>query len=231
MGGGFAYARSLHGTYSLLIPAGVYEFQAAPPGYSGEGIPVIRSRGVPVLSDTTIDFALTGFAVTGTFTLSGGTPMIGAYLAASSNDVYASARTGLDGIATLYLPAASYAISGSTPYSSIAGPITLTKSIVADDALTFDFSGVRWAMTVRRASDNSYVTGAQAVVRETEEARAAYGSTNPFGQVEFLVRPGKLYDLTVSWIEGGYYRDASVSNLFSAADTTFDVSLNVPALP
>jgi hypothetical protein len=221
----------VQGTYSLLIPAGVYEFQAAPEGYSGDGIPVIRSRGVPVLSDTTIDFALTGFAVTGTFTLSGGTPMIDAYLTATNNDVYASARTGLDGIATLYLPPGSYAIRGAASSPSIVGPIAITKSIVADDALMFDFSGVRWDMTIRRASDNSYVTGAQAVVREAVEPRAAYGVTGPFGQVEFLVRPGTGYDLTVSWIEGGYYRDASVSNLFSAADTTFDISINVPVLP
>jgi len=227
----YAYARSAQGTYSLLIPAGVYDFQAAPGGYLQEGLPVIRSRGVPVLSDTTIDFALTGFAVTGTFSLSGGTPMIGAYLAATNDDVFAAARTGLDGTATLYLPAGNYEIRGAAPSSSIAGPITIMKSIVADDALTFDFSGVRWDMTIRRASDNSFVTGAGAVVREAAEPRAAYGTTDLFGRVQFLVRPGRAYDLTVSWIEGGYYRDASVSNLFSAADTTFDISINVPALP
>ena len=157
--------------------------------------------------------------------------MIDAYLAASNDDVYASAHTGLDGIATLYLPAGSYTIRGSAASSSIAGPITITKSIVADDALTFDFSGVQWDMTIRRASDNSPVTGAGAVVREAVEPRAAYGTTDPFGRVQFLVRPGRAYDLTVSWVENGYYRDASVSNLFSAADTTFDISINVPVLP
>lgn len=226
--GVYASGRSLNGQYSLLIPPGAYSFLVASDGYE-DGLPRVISKSVPVASDTTIDFALAGFAVTAALTLSGAAPMIGGYVYATNDGVYAYGRAGLDGTATLYLPAGDYTIRAVPFPPNVVGPQTITRSIQADDALTFDFSGPEWDVTVRRASNGTPITGASAHLGDGEDGYA-YATTDAFGRCAFLVRAGTGYGLSVSWVEGGLYRSATVSNLFSAADTTFDLSVT-PAIP
>ena len=218
--------QSIGGHYSLLIPAGLYEVFAQSESYDN-GLPRIRSGQVPVLSDTTIDFALTGFAVRVTASLPAGAPMIGGFVSASSGLVDAAVRTGLDGAGTLYLPAGNYAIRAHPPTPSIVGPQTVTRLIQADDTVDFAFSGVRWDLTIRRASDGSPLDGVSATVHDTGRNEQASATTNPFGTASCLVRPGTIYDLTIFSWEGGYY-EANFYNLSSAADTTFEFSVSTP---
>lgn len=227
--GSYANALSVAGQYSLLISPGPYEIYA----YAGSnplGLPQIRTGQVSVLADTTIDFALTGFAVTATMTLSGGAPLIGAYLDAQSDEASASASTGLDGTATIYLPAGNYTIRAMPYPRNIVGPRTISQSIQADDNLTFDFSGARWNLTIRRSSDGTPLSGMRAVLREPGGAESAITDTDALGQFAFLVRPGVGYTLDVLSVGGPIYYIATISNLFSAADTTFDISVT-PAGP
>ncbi|HKQ20375.1 MAG TPA: hypothetical protein VJW75_11605, partial [Candidatus Eisenbacteria bacterium] len=90
-----ASSRTVAGRYSLLVPAGVYNFYVASGAYQ-DGLPRLTSNDVSIASDTTFDFALDGFTVSATFTLMGGTPMIGAGLSAVGDGVVAGASAGLD---------------------------------------------------------------------------------------------------------------------------------------
>jgi len=222
-----AYDLSSTGQYSLLLPAGVYEFDASSDNYES-GLPRIHSSQVAVVSDTTIDFALSGFKVTARMTVNGGVPMMGASFQAIGDDADAAARTGLDGVATVYLPAGSYTLRASPYPQNIAGPRAVTRSIQADDALTFDFSGPRWDLTIRRAADDTPFAGAWAFFRDAGHNEGVSLTTDPFGRASCLMRSGTPYDLTIEWIEGNSYGEALFSNLSSAADTTFDFSVNAP---
>ena len=229
-GGEYYYATGLNaaGSYSMLIPAGVYDFNASSGGYDS-GLPHIQSSNVPVASDTTINFSLTGFAVTATMTVGGGAPMMGAFFQAAGPSADAAARTGLDGTATLYLPAGNYTLRAAPYPQNIAGPRTITRSIQGDDAVTFDFSGVRWDVTIRRLANNTALSGAWAFFRDPVNNEGVSITTDPFGRGSCLVRPGTRYDLTITWTEGNYsYGEALFSNLSSAADTTLDFSVNAP---
>ncbi|HKQ19862.1 MAG TPA: hypothetical protein VJW75_08970, partial [Candidatus Eisenbacteria bacterium] len=124
----------------------------------------------------------------------------------------------------------SYRFAASPVPHNVVGPQTITKQIQADDALAFDFSGPKWTMTIRRALDGTPITGGEAQLRDGEDGYAA-DETDAFGRCTFLVRPGTGYGLYVTWVEGGSYRSASVPNLFSAADTTFDISVNASSFP
>jgi len=226
----YATAQTTAGHYSILVPAGPYEMYADGGG-SPAGLPQIGTGRVSVLSDTTIDFALTGFAMTATMSYTGGAPLIGAYLEAFGDEVSANAVTGLDGIATVYLPAGGYTIRAIPYPRNIVGPRSLSLSVQADDNVTFDFSGVRWDMTVRDAADGSPLVGARAVLRQVGGTEAALDDTDALGRSSFLVRPGVGYDLEVQWVGGTFYHVATVPNLFSAADTTFDISVSDPVAP
>ena len=228
-GGEYFYASGVNtgGSYSMLIPSGVYEFYASSGGYDS-GLPQIHSSNVPVASDTTIDFSLTGFAVTATMLVGGGAPMMGAIFQATGSAADAVTRTGLDGTATLYLPAGSYTLRASPYPQNIAGPRTVTRTIQGDDALTFDFSGPRWDVTIRRASDDTALAGAWAFFRDAGHNEGVSVTTDSFGRASCLMRPGTPYDLTIVWPQGNTYGEALFSNLSSAADTTFDFSVSVP---
>lgn len=152
--------------------------------------------------------------------------MIGGFVSASSDLVDAAVRTGLDGAGTLYLPAGNYAIRAHPPTPSIVGPQTVTRLIQADDTVDFTFSGVRWDLTIRRASDGSPLDGVSATVHDTGRNEQASATTDPFGVATCLVRPGTIYNLTIFSWEGGY--EANFYNLSSAADTTFEFSVSTP---
>jgi len=220
----YVSALSAAGQYSLLILPDTYDMYAYA-GSSPLGLPRIRAGQVSILSDTTVDFTLSGFAVTATMTLTGGAPMIGAYLDAYSDDASASATTGLDGTATIYLPAGNYTIRGLPYPRNVVGPRTISRSIQADDNLIFDFAGARWDMTIRRASDGEVLSGARATLRGAGGSEFAFADVDAFGRCAFLVEPGVEYDLDARWVEGAAYNYASVPNLSSAADTTFDISV------
>lgn len=224
-----AAASTVAGHYSLLIPAGVYDFNASAGGYP-DGVPRIAWSDVPVVSDTTIDLALSGFPVTATTMLSGATPMVGASVGATNNSVRAFARTDLGGTATLYLPAGDYAIQATPSRANIVGPLTIVRSITAGDAVDFDFSGPTWGMTLRRASDGTRLTGATVKLADGGDGYAS-AQTDAFGACEFLVRPSVGYTMTARWYEGDRSVSATVPNLSSAADTTFDLSLTPDPLP
>jgi len=223
-----AAASTVAGHYSLLIPAGLYDFSASAGGYV-DGVPRITWSNVAVASDTTMDIALTGFLVTVT-TFSSTTPMAGALAAATSSSVQALARTSLGGTATLYLPAGDYTIRVTPSRANIVGPITIARSITADDAVDFDFSGPTWGMTLRRASDGTLLTGATVKLADGGDGYAG-AQTDAFGACEFLVRPGVGYTMTVQWYEGNRNVSASIPNLSSVADTTFNLSLTPDPLP
>lgn len=229
IGSEYYYASSLNtaGSYSMLIPAGVYEFYATA-GSFDSGLPQINSSNVTVASDTTINFSLTGFAVTATMTVGGGAPMMGAFFQAAGAAGDAAARTGLDGTATLYLPAGTYTLRALPFPQNIAGPRIVTRSIQGDDALTFDFSGPRWDVMVRRAADSAPLGGASVSFRDAGHNEGVSVSTDPFGRASCLVRAGTPYDLTITWLKGNTFGEALFSNLSSAADTTFDFSVSAP---
>jgi hypothetical protein len=218
-----AIGSTVGGRYSLLLPVGVYQFAAWSAGYA-DGIPRITWGDVAVASDTTIDISLTGFPVTATVTFSGGTPMLGAAVFASSISAQAMGRTGPSGTTTLYLPAGDYRIQAGPSSPNIVGSKTVDRSITGADAIGFDFSGRKWSMTIRTASDGAPLTGADASLHDGENGQAI-AETDNLGRCEFFVQPGVAYYLNVSWWFDGGFRLATIPNLSSAADTTFDISV------
>lgn len=70
-------------TYSLLLPAGTFDFWANPnEGYWG--VPRVKFEGITVGADTTIDLAVDGHFVEGTVTGPGGAIVYGAIVSATA---------------------------------------------------------------------------------------------------------------------------------------------------
>jgi len=215
--------RAVGGHYSMLLPPGKYEFYADPGIYNG-GIPTIEVEADISTSDTLMNYALTGHAVTVTATLGGTTPMPNVQILAESEaiGVRAYATSRLDGSAVLYLPSGGYSFSANPPDGSIVGPERGYWSISGDASFPIDFPGTRWDVTLRRTSDSSAIPFASIYAIEIGSSnRAASTRSDLFGAFRLFVRPNVGYDLYSSGI--------TIPNVSSAADSTFDLFVDFPA--
>ena len=220
-------ARAASGHYSMLLPPGAYEFYGDPGGYS-TGIPNIEVDATISSVDTVMNFALTGHAITVTTTLGGSTPIPSVQLQAESPaiGVRATATTRLDGSAVLYLPSGGYSFVAYASDGSIVGPESGYWSISGDASMPIVFPDTRWNVTLRRASDSSPIPFTYINAVEIGSNRSALTTSDLFGAFRLFVRPNVGYDLRIGSI---YSPQATIPNVSSAADSTFDLYVDIPA--
>jgi hypothetical protein len=221
-------AVTVNGHYSLFVPPGLYSFGIDPPTYDG-GMPHVQEQAQVGSTDTTMNFSLSGYAVTATVTM-GGSPISGAGLQAqrATNDVSASGRTGPDGTAVLYLPAGDYYYFVYPPVANIVGPEQGALSISADISIPVTFPATRWNGTLRRASDNTPIPAVYVRATEILSSRTATASTSPFGAFQLSVRPNVGYSLEIDYPYGSQVGPFFVPYVASTADSTFDLMINAP---
>jgi hypothetical protein len=110
-------AEMRNSAYSLLLPAGTYDFWA---GTTQEyalysGVPRVKYEGITVSADTTIDLSLDGHFVRGTVTGPDGLPLYGAIVAATAPNASASNYTASNGTYGLHLPTGEYEFTVTPP--------------------------------------------------------------------------------------------------------------------
>ncbi|HYR69656.1 MAG TPA: hypothetical protein VER77_07210, partial [Candidatus Dormibacteraeota bacterium] len=132
---------------------------------------------------------------------------------------------GLDGSAVLYLPSGGYSFSAQPPDGSIIGPESGYWSVSGDASIPIDFPGTRWDVTLRRTSDNSAVPFTSIYAAEIGSNRSASTGSDLFGAFRLFVRPNVGYDLHVGSV---YSSGITIPNLFSTADSTFDLYVDLP---
>jgi len=214
------------GHYSMLLPPGEYEFYGDP-GTHISGLPTIEVVADIGASDTVVNIPLTGHAVTVTATL-GGTllPNVQIFAESDAIGVRASATSRLDGSAVLYLPSGGYSFSAQPPDGSIVSPETGYWSISGDVSMPIDFPATRWDVTLRRASDGSALPFTTVYASEIGSNRSALTRSDLFGAFRVFVRPNVGYDIRVGSLYGS---GITIPNVSSAADSTFDLVVDVPA--
>lgn len=210
------------GTYSILLPAGSYEFYFSPG--SVMGLPEIRLTRIPVSRDTTIDIVIDGNLVAGTVSGPGGVPLAGAALSAYSDRAGVSGTTDIDGHYEMRIPTGAYSIRVSPPQAlSYIANRQIATSVSQAMTLDFDLSGTRWSGFVRLASDSTPATGARLYANELGISTGAWTSSDATGRFQFVVRTGGLYR-----IDGDYgisaYRVIPVQAV-AGSDSTFDIYL------
>ncbi|TMQ64712.1 MAG: carboxypeptidase regulatory-like domain-containing protein [Candidatus Eisenbacteria bacterium] len=222
----YVSTRAVRGHYSMLLPQGAYEFYGDPGSYS-TGIPNIEVAANISTSDTVVNFALTGHAVTVTTTLGGSTPIPNVQLQAESGaiGVRATATTRLDGSAVLYLPGGGYSFVAYSSDGSIVGPETGYWSISGDASIAIVFPATRWDVTLRRASDSSPIPFTYINALEIGSNRSALTRSDLFGTFRLFVRPSEGYDLRIGSV---YSPEATIPNVSSTADSTFDLYVDLP---
>jgi hypothetical protein len=216
------------GTYSILLPAGSYDFQFIP-GYV-PGLPGIRMGNVPVSRDTTIDVAIDGNVVTGTVKGPGGIPLAGAGLSAFSDRAGVDVTTDIDGHYEMRMPTGAYTIRVSPPDGlSFIASRQIAASVSQATTLDFNLSGTRWSGFVRLASDSTPVAGARIYATEIGSPTQAWTVSDGAGRFQFEVRTGGYYG-----IEGFLYDGALrviPFGVIAESDSTFDIYLEPGAGP
>jgi hypothetical protein len=226
----WATAAPTNGHYSILVPSGTYNVRVEAMPYES-GLPRYSLDASIGIADTTIDFALTGNIVTASVTLRGSTALAGAQVSAQSQSmgINASMRTDLNGTAVLYLPAATYSIAVSPPLLNIVGPEQTTLTVASDLSLDIDFAVIEWRVTLRRQADNAVLPFLGISAEEQGIVyRYAHTTTDANGAFTIMVRPGVPYLLHVTYLSSGAYTVITVPNVSSAADSTFDLLIDVP---
>jgi hypothetical protein len=216
--------------YVLYLEAGTYDFVAIPaPAYPG--IPAVRFRGIPIASDTTIDFPLEGHPVDGTVTGDLGAPLGDTSVSADGILAYAATRTGPDGRYRLYLPTGNYVVQvrpGFTNRNTLARRYG-SVAVGAPSTLDFDLSGTRWTGTVRSTMDGSPLASVDVSARELGTGFEAGATSGPSGNFLLVLRPYSTYDILLSsGIVGVVQR--TIVGVPAANDSTFDLYVE-PAPP
>ena len=125
-------------TYSLLLPAGTYDFWANPnEGYWG--VPRVKFEGITVSADTMIDLPCDGHFVKGTVRDQGGAVVYGAIVGATSPNASAWNYTDSNGFYGLHLPDGVYEFLITPPSGAdTLGTLDVT-GVTIDAPQTLDF--------------------------------------------------------------------------------------------
>jgi hypothetical protein len=125
-------------TYSLLLPAGTFDFWANPnEGYWG--VPRVKFEGITVSADTTIDLVCDGHFVQGTVTSPGGVVVDGAIVSATAPGASAWNYTTSIGTYGLHLPDGEYEFHVTPPPGADTLVALTVPGIRIDAPRTLDF--------------------------------------------------------------------------------------------
>ena len=209
------------GAYSLFLPGETYSFEVMGEDYRT----FLTTPNVAVNADTTIDFRLDRFPVSGTVTGADGTAEQGAYVATTE----ATGETDATGRYLLYLPSGNIGIRCISRNPAVLGRTVGPITIVGATSVDFDLRGIRWGGTVRRQDTDEPAVGcyARASVGPINDQRSAVDMVEETGGFQLTLEPGIAYDLEV------WHREPNVllyhQTFIAAGDTTFQ--LYVPAVP
>ncbi len=130
-----------HSAYSLLLPAGTYDFLAGTtPEYAlYSGLPRVKYEGIAVSADTTINFSLDGHFVRGTVTGPGGLPLYGGYVNATASNASATSYTASIGTYGLHLPTGEYVFTVTPPPGGDSIGVRTYPPVLIDAPRTIDF--------------------------------------------------------------------------------------------
>lgn len=227
----FAFTAFENGSFSLLVPAGIYSFGASPRG-AFSGLPSRTITGVSVVADTTFDIVLQGDLLEGLVAGPGGMPLEGVEVTASGEVVFSRARTGPDGRYALYAPPGDYRFfcQPGSDEAYILTRISSQRSISGPATIDFDLSGTEWTGTVRSSATNQPISGVsvRAELFADDYDRAAVATTDGAGQFRLVLERNREYSLAFS--ESAVV-GLTIPSIFAAADTTFDIVLDPAPTP
>ena len=220
---GFNSTDGRNGSYSILLQPGTYDFYASPA--SGAGLPRFRFEATITEQDTTIDLDFSGSEITVHVSLFG-SPIPDVIVYAEGTSVSAYSATDIDGNARLYLPPAGYTISVESNVSGMTGPERRYVDVQGDGTVPFDLTGARWDVTVLRSGDHQPVSQAEVYVYEIGGSRYGSSRTDQYGKFAMVVQPNWGHEIRI--IPPGSFQAYTVTNVASAADSTFDLLVPIP---
>ncbi len=216
------------GRYKLYLTGGSYRLFISPEYAVPRGIPNLFPPDVTISADTTMDFALTGEAVTGTVTLGAGVPLEGATVGGSGS-VSSAAVTKADGSYLLYLPAGDY------DWYARPGPqnrnVMLVRQagpgVTGPTTINFDLSGVHWSGTVRWSGTGLPIPSVE-VTAILGYSDKAVSTTDGAGQFDLVVRPAVRQSLKIH-SPAGEFADTYRGGVLAGNDSTFDLVVSPPS--
>ena len=216
---GNAYAPLRSGSYSLLLPAGVYSLHARDAN-SYSGLPARYVGGVPITADTTIDIDFTGIEVSGHVSGPEGLPMDSVRVRA---EYVVQNYTKPDGSYRLYVPTGTYRIWFLPPHAYILPRVTAPMTVSAPVTIESDFSGVEWTGTVRRLGTGVPLPEVHLFVRQVgdEVGRGASAVSGAQGEFRFILERDRSYDLQTYTPGSGW--TTRLQGVAATADTTLEI--------
>jgi len=216
---GSAYAPLRSGSYSLLLPAGVYSLHARDAN-SYSGLPARYVGGVPITADTTIDIDFTGIEVSGHVSGPEGLPMDSVRVRA---EYVVQNYTKPDGSYRLYVPTGTYRIWFLPPHAYILPRVTAPMTVSAPVTIESDFSGVEWTGTVRRLGTGVPLPEVHLFVRQVgdEVGRGASAVSGAQGEFRFILERDRSYDLQTYTPGSGW--TTRLQGVAATADTTLEI--------
>jgi len=223
--GGSGGADIRGGAFTLILPAGTYDFRLD--AYTAVGIPGVTVHNVVVAADTALSFTLDGNLIRGTVRGPGGIPLGAARVRADAPDARATAITLVDGTYAMYLPSMDYLVT-VTPgpqnsYIASLGPSS--QSITGPQTIDFDLAGVEWTGIVRLAPSGNPLPGASVYASGGGVAYGyAYSITDGLGRFRLVLRPYGIYDLQIqSQFPAAMGR---IEGLQAVNDSTLDITVD-----
>ena len=215
--------------FSMLVPQGRFDFSVAGP--NGQGIPSLEFTGYTIRADTTLEFHLDGFPVSGTVTGPDGNAMPGAQVHATSLHADCSMVAGADGGYLLHLPAGRYTWSLFPPgnYAYVASRQFPSTDVAGPSRYDFPMGGARWSGTVRLLPDSLPARdyAVEAITEVNGNFSYATTQTDSAGAFLLVVPPG-LYDLRI-WNSDASGSHWDLTNVPAASDSTLDIVLDPAA--
>jgi hypothetical protein len=216
--------------FSMLVEPGRYDITIYPLGT--DGVPARTLPGVEVRADTTVEFHLDGFPITGTVHGPDGGPLPGVSVQAYGSTASCSSLTGADGAYRMYLPQGVYSWTvmpeGSLSY--IAYRKFPSTSITGPAQFDFDLDGITWSGRVRVLPDSAPGRGYQVVAYPESygSVGSAYTTTDSAGAFRLVVPTGRLYALEVQ-SPGPPYQRWGLPPIRAGVDSTLDLLLDPAA--
>jgi len=218
----YAQTRVVNGAYSLVLPEGLYDFDAV--GHHWSGVPPLRLSTVSVRNDTIINLDFAGIEVSGTVLGRDGAPLDEIVVeAVETSRLWLRTQTGPDGRYRIWVRPGTYTFrfwrGGIVPRTT--GPIEVTAPIQVDG----DLSGPEWTGTVLWRSTREPVPGAwaRAEAVTADPPTGASSETDVSGTFRVILEPNRRYDLRVRHDNAATFE---VENIRAQTDTTFEILLD-----
>jgi hypothetical protein len=125
-------------TYSLLLPAGTYDFWADGTGYPQ--VPRVRFEGITVGADTVIDLPVNGNFVRGTVTAWNGSIVYGATVSATATGAFGYDVTTSIGTYGIHLPDGTYDFRVEPPPGADTLQVLTVPGVFINAPVTKDFT-------------------------------------------------------------------------------------------